>query len=105
MKRTSLFSIAAVVAASAFALHAPIASAADNAAQSTNKGAPGVDVDVGKNASDKGVPGVEMNVGKDGDQKNINKDKSGKDTHTLGAGSDKSVDTNAKPTGKRADKN
>jgi len=103
MKRTSLFSIAAVVAASAFALHAPIASAADNAAQSTNKGAPGVDVDVGKNASDKGLPGVEMNVGKDGDQKNINKDN--KSTSTLGAGSDKTVDTNAKPTGKRADKN
>ena len=105
MKRTSLFSIAAVVAASAFALHAPIASAADNTAQSTDtkKGAPGVDVDVGKNASDKGLPGVEMNVGKDGDQKNINKDN--KSTSTLGAGSDKTVDTNAKPTGKRADKN
>ena len=100
MKRTSLFSIAAVVAASAFALHAPIASAADN-----QKGVPGVDVDVGKNASDKGVPGVEMNVGKDGDQKNINKDGTRKNTRALGAGSDTTVDTNAKPTGKRADKN
>lgn len=107
MKRTSLLSIAAVVA-SAFALHAPIASAADNAAQSTDtkKGVPGVDVDVGKNASDKGLPGVEMNVGKDGDQKNINKDQTKKDTRTLGANSDPTMDNqDTKATRKRADRN
>ena len=107
MKRTSILSIAAVVAASAFALQAPVASAADNSASGTQKGVPGVDVDVGKNASDKGVPGVEMNVGKDGDQKNVGKDKTSTDTSTLGAGSDKAADTkDAKPSDKkRVDKN
>lgn len=64
MKRT--LSMAALVAASSLALHAFAA------------GVPGVDVDVGKNASDKGLPGVEMNVGKDGDQKNIDTNKTDK---------------------------
>lgn len=68
MKRTSAFSIAALVAASAMAFHAPGAFAQT---AETQRGVPGVDVDVGKNASDKGLPGVEMNIGKDGDQKNM----------------------------------
>jgi len=101
MKRSNLLSIAAVVAASAFALHAPVASAADTSTKAeTQKGVPGVDVDVGKNASDKGLPGVEMNIGKDGNQKNVKKD-----THTLGAGSDKTLDTKHAKKSKRADKN
>src|SRR5688572_615156 len=75
-KRSSL-SIAAVLAASALALQAPIAGA-----QSTDaRGVPGVEANVGNNASDRGVPGVEMNVGRQGDQNNVN-------SRALGAGAD-----------------
>ena len=104
-KRTSSLSIAAVLAASALALHAPGAAAADYGTKSTaqsaetQRGVPGVDVDVGKNASDKGMPGVEMNVGKDGDQKNVNTD-----TNKLGASSDTKT-TVAKHKAMKKDRN
>ena len=93
-KCTSTLSIAAVLAASALVLQAPVASAADYDSKSsaapsaeTQAGVPGVDVDVGKNASDKGLPGVEMNAGKDGDQQNLNTE-----TNKLGASSDMNSD-------------
>lgn len=74
-KHLSILSIAAI-------LSAPVmAQQSSTTTQSTDqRGVPGVEMNVGKNASDRGVPGVEMNVGRDGDQKNIN-------TGTLGAGS------------------
>ncbi len=83
MRNTGL-SLAAVLAASVLALQAPIAGAADNTAtsQSGDQGVPGVELNVGDNASDRGLPGVEMNVGRDGDQNNI-------DTRELGAGADR----------------
>jgi len=103
--RTSILSIAAIVAASTLALHAPLAAAADKAAADkagqtaeTKRGVPGVDVDVGKNASDRGLPGVEMNVGKDGDQKNLD------GTNKLGAGADTKADVQ-KTAPARKDKN
>ena len=107
-KSASTLSIAAVLAASALALHAPMANAADYGGKSsaatsaeTQRGVPGVDVDVGKNASDKGLPGVEMNVGKDGDQKNLDSD-----TNTLGAGADtKTHDAKPKAKAMRKDRN
>lgn len=85
-KRSSL-SLAAMIAASVLALNAPgaIAQTAE-----TQRGTPGVDVDIGKNASNGGLPGVEMNVGKDGDQKNLPAD-----TRQLGAGPDASSNANA----------
>lgn len=81
-KQLSILSIAAILSAPVLAQQAPSSSTTPSTAQSaeTQRGVPGVDVDVGKNASDRGVPGVEMNAGRDGDQKNIN-------TGTLGAGS------------------
>ena len=82
-KRTTTFSVAAVLAASVLALQAPVAGAADNDKAAQSSGVPGVEMNVGNNASDRGVPGVEMNVGRDGDQNNINSD-----TRTLGAGAD-----------------
>ena len=89
-KRNTALSIAAIAAASAFAVHAQnYGGSSDTNAQTNNtqttesrQGVPGVEMNVGNNASDRGLPGVEMNVGRDGDQKNI-------DTQTLGAGSDK----------------
>lgn len=86
MNKHSTLSIAAIVAASAFALHSQVAGAADDSKQSSSgqQGVPGVELNVGDNASDRGLPGVEMNVGRDGDQKNI-------DTQTLGAGSDRTT--------------
>lgn len=81
-KRTTVFSAAAVLAASVLALQAPLAGAADNDKAAQSSGVPGVEMNVGNNASDRGVPGVEMNVGRDGDQNNINS------TRTLGAGAD-----------------
>ncbi len=95
-KRNSTLSIAAVLAASVLALQAPIAGAADNTASSADngRGVPGVEVDVGRNASDRGLPGVEMNIGRDGDQNNVdigrNGDQRNVDTSTLGAGADTS---------------
>lgn len=82
--------IAAAVAASLLALQAPIAGAAgnDTSASSSQSGVPGVEVNVGDNASDRGLPGVEMNAGRDGDQKNV-------DTGTLGAGPDTSTSGSA----------
>jgi hypothetical protein len=89
-KRNSTLSIAAVLAASVFALQAPGAGAAGNTSASggsattvqssdTQPGIGGAEVNVGDNASDRGLPGVEMNIGRDGDQNNV-------DTRTLGAG-------------------
>ena len=98
-RTTTSLSIAAVLAASALVLQAPVASAQGNAASSGSttaqassdqNGVPGVEMNVGNNASDRGLPGVEMNIGKDGDQPNIN---SSTDTRTLGAGSDLSGST------------
>lgn len=85
-KRNSALSVAAVVAASVFALHSQVAGAAGETDKSASgqQGVPGVELNVGDNASDRGLPGVEMNVGRDGDQKNI-------DTQTLGAGSDQTT--------------
>jgi hypothetical protein len=74
-KQLSILSIAAVLSASVIAQQTPATT------QSTDqKGVPGVEMNVGSNASDRGLPGVEANIGRDGDQKNIN-------TGTLGAGS------------------
>lgn len=109
-KRTSILSVAAVLAASTLALQSPaVIAAGDTASTSgeintsqsaeTQRGVPGVDVDLGNNASDRGLPGVEMNVGRDGDQNNV-------DTTTLGAGADTgtaSDDETALPM--RADRN
>lgn len=88
-KRNTTFSIAAVLAASAFVLQAPVASAAgDTTATGTSQsvdgqpGVPGVELNVGNNASDRGLPGVEMNIGPQGDQDNLDT------TRTLGAGAD-----------------
>lgn len=94
MRSTSV-SIATVLAASVLALQAPIAGAADNTAATgantatsqsarNQQGVPGVELNVGDNASDRGLPGVEMNVGRDGDQNNI-------DTRELGAGADRGM--------------
>ncbi|MBC5782620.1 hypothetical protein H8N03_06660 [Ramlibacter sp. USB13] len=94
-KRNVSLSVAAVLAASVMALQSPLATAAGNTASSdtstsqsqsasNQNGVPGVEMNVGSNASDRGLPGVEMNIGRDGDQKNI-------DTRTLGAGSDDST--------------
>lgn len=82
-KRNTTLSVAAVLAASVLALQAPVAGAADNDKSAQSSGVPGVEMNVGNNASDRGVPGVEMNVGRDGDQKNIDSN-----TRTLGAGAD-----------------
>lgn len=88
-KRNSTLSIAAVLAASVLALQAPIAGAQSSSGQ---QGVPGVEVNVGDNASDRGLPGVEMNVGRDGDQNNVdigrNGDQNNVDTRALGAGAD-----------------
>jgi hypothetical protein len=94
-KLHSALSIAAAVAASVFALHAPVASAAAN-------GVPGVETNVGKNANDGGVPGVEMNVGRDGDQKNVDRTTT---TREMGAAGDtqRTVASTTRP--RRADRN
>lgn len=83
-KRNTTLSVAAVFAASVLALQAPIAGAQDNSASSSQQGVPGVEMNVGDNASDRGLPGVEMNAGAQGDQNNID---TNVDTSTLGAGS------------------
>lgn len=84
-KRNTALSIAAVLAASTLAVHAQNygGGSSDTNAQTNNtqQGVPGVEMNVGNDASNRGLPGVEMNVGAEGDQKNI-------DTQTLGAGSD-----------------
>jgi hypothetical protein len=80
-KTTTSVSVAAVIAAAGFALQAPVAGAAGE--KDAHSGVPGVEMNVGSNASDKGLPGVEMNIGRDGDQNNV-------DTSTLGAGPDTS---------------
>ena len=103
-KRVTSLSIAAMLAASAFAVQAQgntYSSNNNNTAQSaeTQRGVPGVDVDIGKNASNSGLPGVEMNAGAQGDQKNMNTD-----TKTLGAGSDTKT-TQSKAHTKRVDRN
>lgn len=109
--RTKFLSIAAALGASALALQMPMATAADYSASSgtnttaqasdTNNGVPGVDLDVGKNASDRGLPGVELNAGRDGDQQNI-----GNDTRTLGAGPDMGTQDDSQTTRPmRADRN
>lgn len=81
-KQLSILSIAAILSAPALAQQAPSSGTTPSTAQSSDsqKGVPGVEVNVGSNASDRGLPGVEANIGRDGDQKNIN-------TGTLGAGS------------------
>lgn len=59
----------------------------------TNRGVPGVDVDVNRSRNDRGLPGVDASIGRDGDQKNI-------DTRASGAaGSDATMRT------ARADRN
>lgn len=100
-KRNTTLSIAAVLAASAFVLQAPVAGAAGNSAAASGsantaqsadaQGIPGVEVNVGDNASDRGLPGVEMNVGAQGDQDNL--DQNGVNTRTLGAGADTTTGT------------
>lgn len=65
--KTRLLWPALAVAISALSIQAQ----AQTSAAERDRGVPGVNVDVGKNASDKGLPGVEANVGKDGDQKNL----------------------------------
>lgn len=74
-KRNSTLSIAAILAASALAFQPPIAGAQSADAQ---RGVPGVEVNIGDNASDRGLPGVEMNIGRNGDQNDV--------TRRLGAG-------------------
>lgn len=112
MKSTSKVSIAAaVLAASVLALQAPVAGAAGNTAQSADSqgGVPGVELNVGDNASDRGLPGVEMNVGRDGDQNNVdigrNGDQNNVDTSTLGAGADTSGSSADGSMTPRADRN
>ena len=87
MTRHSTFSVAAILAASVLALQAPVASAQTTTDQ---RGVPGVEANVGKNASDRGLPGVEMNVGRQGDQNNVdigrNGDQRNVNTQSLGAG-------------------
>lgn len=80
-KRHSNLSLAAVFAASVLAWQVPQAIAAGDNASAGQQGVPGVEVNVGNDASDRGLPGVEMNVGRQGDQDNM-------DTRTLGAGTD-----------------
>ena len=63
-KTTTSVSVAAVIAAAGFALQAPVAGAAGE--KDAHSGVPGVEMNVGSNASDKGLPGVEMNIGRDG---------------------------------------
>lgn len=104
-KRFKTASIAAgVVAFSALALQAPIAGA--QSSTDSQKGVPGVEMNVGKNASDRGLPGVEANVGRDGDQNNVdigrNGDQKNLSTRSLGAGPDTSRDATARP--KRVDR-
>jgi hypothetical protein len=82
-KRHSTLSIAAVLAASAFALQAGAAgdTSASGSAAGSQQGVPGVELNVGNDASDRGLPGVEMNIGRQGDQRNL-------DTRAMGAGAD-----------------
>ena len=98
--RNSTFSIAAILAASVLALQAPVA----NAQTTDQRGVPGVEANVGKNASDRGLPGVEMNVGRDGDQNNVdigrNGDQRNLGTRSLGAGPN-TTGTNADGTTRR----
>lgn len=95
-KHTTIFSIAAVIAASGLALQAPLAGAADDSARAADaQGVPGVEMNVGNNASDRGLPGVEANVGAQGDQNNAigaPGDQDNIDTRTLGAGADTGLD-------------
>lgn len=101
-KRNSTISISAVLAASFLALHAPVVGAAGNTANAdtnastaqssdSQRGVPGVDVDIGSNASDRGLPGVEVNVGRDGDQNNL-------DTRSMGASGDAAVNADGTTT-------
>lgn len=96
--RNSTLSIAAVLAASVLALQAPVV----GAQTSDQRGVPGVEMNVGDNASDRGLPGVEANIGREGDQNNVDIGRNGDqnnvdigrngdqdfDTRTLGAGAD-----------------
>ena len=97
----------AAARASLFALQAPVAGAQTTTDQ---RGVPGVEANVGKNASDRGLPGVEMNVGRDGDQNNVdigrNGDQRNIGTRSLGAGPD-TTRTNADGTTRplRTDRN
>lgn len=99
--RNSTLSVAAVLAASVLALQAPVV----GAQTSDQRGVPGVEMNVGNNASDRGLPGVEANIGREGDQNNVdigrdgdqnnvdigrNGDQDNVDTRALGAGADNS---------------
>ncbi|HET8745568.1 MAG TPA: hypothetical protein VFM98_08180 [Ramlibacter sp.] len=120
-KRTSILSIAAAIAASALVLEAPSVIAAGDTAdagasgyssQSANaqSGVPGVEANVGSNASDRGLPGVEMNVGRDGDQNNTATLGAGPDmgnsgdTSTMGAGNDMDTNGQQSPRPMRTDR-
>ena len=102
--KTRLLWPALAVAVSAFAVQAQ-AQGTDTKAE-RDRGVPGVNVDVGKNASDKGLPGVEANIGKDGDQKNVdvNRTRNGVNVDTRASGASAGTDTTT-ARGARADRN
>lgn len=72
-KQVTILSVAALVAGSVLAQQAT-----SNDNNNGREGVPGVEMNVGDNASDRGLPGVEMNVGRDADTRD--------DTRAMGAG-------------------
>lgn len=87
--KTRLLLPALAIAISGLAMQAQAQTSSGSTRSTTDRGVPGVNVDVGRNASNRGLPGVEANIGKDGDQKNVdvNRTRNGVrvDTRTSGA--------------------